>query len=59
MWRSVPTEVLSSDRDLLLSLGKMEFPLHTSAVRAALWPGSSTQSLCFGFTSAQHLGLRV
>lgn len=55
----MPTAVLSSDPDLLLSLGKMDFPLHILAVRAALWPGSSTQSLCFGFTSAEHLGLRV
>lgn len=51
--------ILASDTDFLLSLGKMEFPFHIFAVRAALWPGGSTQSLCFRFTSAEHLGLRV
>lgn len=55
----LPTVILASDTDFLLSLGKMEFPFHILAVRAALWPGGSTQSLCFRFTSAEHLGLRV
>lgn len=53
------TVVLASDTDLLFSLGKMEFPFHILDVRAAFWPKSSSQSLCFGFTSAEHLGLRV
>lgn len=41
----MPKVVLASDTDLLLSLGKMEFPLQILTVRAALWPGSSTQSM--------------
>lgn len=55
----MPTAVLASDTDLLLILGKMEFPLCILAVRAAFWAGSSTQSLYFGFTSAEYLGWRV